>query len=199
MDAAFAGLIGALVGAVTTGAATYFGPLRLQKRKELIDAEAKTESQRAEAIRVISQIRVDGSAWLTYLLQVTLDVAEGRSVDLAEFDEKSTNLRVPTDRALAAASNLGHEIFYSRFAQSMRDVELRVRRFVASGSAVQAVDVLRETNYFEAYFTPRQIVTTHMIDDIVGNHWANASSVDDEVFAEALFRFQKRRGLHHRR
>lgn len=146
----------------------YLVPRRLQQRKEAEDERTRADQRRTEAIETIAKIRMDGSQWMTYLQTVVTDAATGRFVELGEFDSTAGELRKNNEAALALASHFGYDLFYTPFADWMRQVHGEVRTAVAEQSRAKAQAIITETNAFGSYFTPRAVITTRMMDEVTG-------------------------------
>lgn len=182
MDGAWITFTSSVSAAGMAATVAYLVPRRLQQRKEVEDRRAKAEQRRAEAIETIAKIRTDGSQWMTYLQTVVTDAAAGRFVELHEFDSTAGELRKNNEVALALASHLGYDLFYTPFVDWMRQVHSKVRTAVADQSRAQARAIIAETNSFGSYFTPRAIITTRMMDEVTGG-----TRSTDHLFAGTQF------------
>ncbi|MGW6238398.1 hypothetical protein [Streptomyces sp. NPDC055094] len=174
MDGAWITFASSVSAAAMAATVAYLVPRRLQHRKEAEDERTKAEQKRAEAIEAIAKIRTDGSQWMTYLQTVVTDAAAGRFVDLREFDSTAGELRKNNELALALASHLGYDLFYTPFTDWMRQVHGKVRTAVAEQSRAKAQAIITETNSFRSYFTPREIITTRMMDEVTGGSRSTA-------------------------
>ncbi|MFE2157064.1 hypothetical protein ACFW9M_04535 [Streptomyces lydicus] len=168
VDGAWIGLVGTVVAGLIAGGVA----VALQRRKEAIETAQTLEAKRIAAIALIGGVRSTAQEWATYLMIVTSDAYEGRFVELSEFDERSAELRRQVHEAMAAVGHLGPEdLFYSRFADTLRSIEAEVRSLVAYQSRDQALVVIRRTDSFGALFSMRRHVTTKMVDDVLNGHW----------------------------
>ncbi|MFG2141885.1 hypothetical protein [Streptomyces sp. NPDC048650] len=168
MDAAWIGVGGTAMGALIAGGIA----VALQRRSERAEAARTADVKRIEAVTLIGGVRAAAQEWLTYLMHVTTDASAGRFAELTEFDEKSAELRQQVHQAMASVSHLGPEdLFYSRFAATMRSIEAEVRSIISSRSSHQAHDVIVRTDSFGALFSMRQTVTTQMINDVLNGRW----------------------------
>ncbi|MCZ4098277.1 hypothetical protein [Streptomyces sp. H39-C1] len=183
MDGAWITFTSSVSAATMAATVAYLVPRRLQQRKEAEDERTKADQRKAEAIETIAKIRTDGSQWMTYLQTVVTDAASGRFVELREFDSTAGELRKNNEAALALASHLGYDLFYSPFTDWMRQVHGEVRTAVAEQSRVKAQAIIRETNAFRSYFTPRAIITTRMMDEVTGGTRSTAHLFAGTVFA----------------
>ncbi|MEV0090424.1 hypothetical protein [Streptomyces sp. NPDC050738] len=164
MDPAWIGLGGTVVGGlIATG-----GAMALQRRKE----KAEVSQRVVEAVTLIGNVRVTAFEWIYCLRYVTKTAAAGRFVELPWFDEVSAELRKQVHQAMAAVGHLGPEdLFYSRFAESLRSMEAEVRGIIANRSQDQAHEVLLRTESFAVLFSVRREVTTAMINDVLKGRW----------------------------
>lgn len=117
MSDAVYGLLGALAGAIVAGAATFYGPLQVQKRalreasaerqSTLASAAAsrQSESQRAQVARVV-QVRKAMAAW-DNLLWRTFRLLENGIVDPMVFSQAAEQVRTDASTALYEALNDG--------------------------------------------------------------------------------------------
>ncbi|GAA4960590.1 hypothetical protein GCM10023205_24870 [Yinghuangia aomiensis] len=168
MDAAWIGVVGTVAGAVIAGGVG----VALQRRSAKSEADRIEDAKRAEAVALIGGVRAAAQEWLTYLMYVMWDASSGQFATLAEFDERSTELRQQVHQAMAGVGQLGPEdLFYSRFAASMRSIEAEARSIIAGRSRDQARDVMVRTDSFGALFSMRQAVTTRMINDVLDGRW----------------------------
>lgn len=168
MEIAWIGVAGTVMGALIAGGVA----VALQRRGEKAEADRTADAKRVEAVTLIGGVRAAAQEWLTYLMYVTTDAASGQFADLTEFDERSAELRQQAHQAMAGVGHLGPEdLFYSRFAATMRSIDAEVRSIIASRSSHQARDVMVRTDSFGALFSMRQVVTTRMIDDVLNGRW----------------------------
>lgn len=168
MDGAWITFTSSVSAAAVAATVAYLVPHRLQQRKEAEDERTRAERKRTEAIETIAKIRTDGSQWMTYLQTVVTDAAAGRYVDLREFDSTAGELRKNNELALALASHLGYDLFYTPFTDWMRQVHGKVRTAVAEQSRAKAEVIITDTNSFRSYFAPREVITTRMMDEATG-------------------------------
>ncbi|WP_411142336.1 hypothetical protein [Streptomyces sp. x-80] len=168
MDGAWITFTSSVTAAAMAATVAYLVPRRLQQRKEAEDERDKAAKEKAEAIELIAKIRTDGTQWMTYLQTVITDTAAGRFVELREFDSKAGELMKNNEVALALASHLGYDLFYSPFTDWMRQVHGNVRAAVAEQSRAKAQEIITETNSFRSYFTPREVITVRLMDEVTG-------------------------------
>lgn len=112
------GLLGALGGAIVAGAATFYGPLQLQKRA-LREASAERDSAHAQAeaarryevqraqIGRVAQVRKSMAAWDNLLDRTYSQIKDLRIVDPAEFRQAAGRARDDATAALYDALNDG--------------------------------------------------------------------------------------------
>ncbi|MFC9616638.1 hypothetical protein [Streptomyces sp. NPDC056938] len=141
MTEALYGLLGALGGALITGAAAYWGPLQMQRRafaaererdetarreaeaarreEQLRAASAEQASQfqaqrEAETTRII-KMRTTTRAWSDFLARSIQDLGLGRPVDVERFDEQALATRNDAHSALDHALHDGIWIWQSSY------------------------------------------------------------------------------------
>ncbi|MEW1648756.1 hypothetical protein [Streptomyces sp. NPDC091219] len=90
MDSALIGTICGFAGTATGAALGYFGPLRLERRRQESAKEAATENQIALDLDRYVQARVVADLWLD-LLRRALEDALMQRLDPAQFDTESTD------------------------------------------------------------------------------------------------------------
>ncbi|MET7534262.1 hypothetical protein [Streptomyces goshikiensis] len=115
MSDAMYGLIGALGGSLSTAAAAFWGPLRVQRqalreqREQSSQAQrlaqeerdsalreleaARLQEQRTAAVARVVLVRTSTAAWHDLLDQKVKDISYGPAVDLGAFDQAVMNLR----------------------------------------------------------------------------------------------------------
>jgi hypothetical protein len=168
VGAAWIGLLGTAVGAVAGGLVAVV----LQRRKEATEVRVRREQRQDAALILVAEVRATAQEWITYLQYVVFDASEERFPDLVDFDHKSSELRHQTHQAMARTSHLGKEdVFYSRFAESLRSLEGEVRQMVAMRSSENADQILGRTDSFGSLFSQRQVVTTRLINDVINGRW----------------------------
>ncbi|MEU9120055.1 hypothetical protein AB0C96_09365 [Streptomyces sp. NPDC048506] len=165
MDAALAGLSGTVIGALIGGSAAFFGPLFLQRRKERFDGRKDLRNETARRVDLVNDVGLRCRAWLVYLVRVLQDAEAGRTVTLAEFDEKCEGLRSAAESALAQAAHAGYELSHSGLADALRGTEDQVRVALLLPPRPQALAQLR--NEASAYFPPREVVRMRMLEEVV--------------------------------
>ncbi|MFD9688074.1 hypothetical protein ACFWXO_20205 [Kitasatospora sp. NPDC059088] len=90
MDSALIGTICGFAGTMTGAALGYFGPLRLERRRQESVREAATESQIALDLDRYVRARVVADLWLD-LLRRALEDSLMQRLDPAQFDTESTD------------------------------------------------------------------------------------------------------------
>lgn len=102
MDAAWVGLLGAVIAAVIAAAAALVVERRraaaeARKAEEEREAEVRktSEDRREERLRAASHVRVAATGWIFYLRNVCEDVSAERPLRLADFDEQASAHRGP--------------------------------------------------------------------------------------------------------
>ncbi|MGP4004469.1 hypothetical protein [Streptomyces sp. 8N706] len=96
------GLVGAVAGALVTGVAGIFGPLKLQKRNaEQQYATDRRTSDDVEVQRLID-LRTTVRAWHTALQDIAQELELGRSVDFERFEQVVHGRREAASAAIDA-------------------------------------------------------------------------------------------------
>ncbi|MEV0036897.1 hypothetical protein [Streptomyces sp. NPDC050804] len=182
MDVAWAAVAAGVAGAMVGGAATYFGPTRAQKRALAASSAERAAVRREEALRCVAEVRSEAQAWLTYLMQVLFDGAQGRFPDLPSFDEKAACLRSAFERPLARLLAHHMDAFYGAFAREMRAVDQHVREIVMDQDTVMASAYIRQTDSFGSHFSQRAVVTARWTDDVINGRWSDENPLRGTTF-----------------
>jgi hypothetical protein len=125
MDAAWVGLVAGVSGALVGGSASFFGPLRLERRKEAAAKRAEMENRRREDLSRVIEAQVSCSNWIRFMRRV----AAGESrVTATEFEARNEEFSSAAERALAELSYAGLEEGRSELIAMMRDLEKSVWR-----------------------------------------------------------------------
>lgn len=172
MDAALAGLSGAVIGALSGGSAAFFGPLFLQRRKERFDGRKELRDETARRIDLVNDVGLRCRAWLVFLVRVLQDAEAGRTVTLTEFDEKCEELRSAAETAFAQAAHAGYELSHSGLADALRGTEDQVRVALLLPPRPRVLAQLRREA--STYFPPREVVRMRMLEEVV--HHANPTN-----------------------
>lgn len=118
MPEAVYGLLGALSGALITGAAAYWGPLQVQRRALEAEREVRAQAERerfeaaashrrtARLSRIIT-IRTTAREWSDVLGSTLTQLLSGQPVELKEFDRQVTPVRNSAQSALDQALHDG--------------------------------------------------------------------------------------------
>ncbi|MFE4306680.1 hypothetical protein ACFQ9H_28035 [Streptomyces sp. NPDC056517] len=130
MSEALYGLLGALGGALITGAAAFWGPLQTQRRAFAAERERRSAEQEraataeetaqaqarreAETTRII-RMRTTTRAWSDFLARAIQDLGLGRPVDADWFDEQALAVRNEAQSALDHALHDGLWIWQSSY------------------------------------------------------------------------------------
>ncbi|MGY4989355.1 hypothetical protein [Streptomyces sp. NEAU-S7GS2] len=165
MNPAVAGLVGAIFGALVTGSATTFGPVLLQRHKDRTEGRQRSKEERDRKVDLVNDVGVQCRAWLLYLSRSLHDRQAGSPVTLAEFDEKCEELRTSAETALAQVANAGYVLSHSGLADALRSLEDRVRFSLLPPAPPE--DLAHLYGQARSYFTPRQVVTFRMLDEVL--------------------------------
>jgi hypothetical protein len=120
MNSAWVGLISGATGAVIGGSASFFGPLRLERRKESAALRSVAEARRKEDLSRVIEAQVTCNIWLRFLRRVA---AGDSRVSATEFENRNDELAAAAERAITELSFAGLEDGRSGLIDMMRSLE----------------------------------------------------------------------------
>ncbi|WP_326687229.1 MULTISPECIES: hypothetical protein [unclassified Streptomyces] len=164
MNAATVSLLGVVAAAVIAASAAVVGPLILQRRKERVEESQRLQDETTRRMDLVNDVGVHCREWLLYLVRSLRDTEAGRTIAVAEFDEKCQALRFAAEDAFARTSSAGYELSDSGLADTLRDMETQVRDSLLRAAPSEHLTRLRTEA--TGYFTPRAIVRLRMLDEV---------------------------------
>lgn len=101
MDAALAGAIGVVSGALIGGLASYLGPLHVQRRSSALEAERAAVDKFEANVKRVIEVRVTSSLWVDSVAELLQALADGREVGVEFFTQEVSENRQLAHRAVA--------------------------------------------------------------------------------------------------